>query len=482
MGKDRSILEIIVEGKDNASKKISGVTGTLKKLGAGALKATTAVIGVATALGGMAVKLGGEAAQVERLQGTFDALNESINENADVTMQKLITATDGMVSKQTLLASTNKLISMGLADTGDKAAELTEMAVTLASAMGEDAASGLENFALMLANQSIPRLDTFGISSGKVRDRINELMEADKNLTREQAFMTAVMEQGEIAMGKVGDQTGGTAAEMARFQASLDNFRVSIGNALIPVLNTLMELAKPLLEALLPLVEELFAPLAQLLIDALMPILTALIPVFIELINAIMPLIEVVLPPLIAVIGFLANIISSILIPVISAVAGWFAEKIPQAVQFLIDIWEQYLYPAVEKLRTFFQMIAEGIEVLYAWFQKLAIRVQQTMNKITSAFNKAKKALSFMTKQSPVPLAEGIKESTRALEKFGNTYSRIIGQGVGAMSLEAVGSGGAGGKFITVHLDYRPVLSIGDEYELKNALRNVVNDINREAS
>ena len=44
--------------------------------------------------------------------------------------------------------------------------------------MGNGATESMENFALMLANQSILRLDSFGISSGKVTARIEELMSA----------------------------------------------------------------------------------------------------------------------------------------------------------------------------------------------------------------------------------------------------------------------------------------------------------------
>jgi hypothetical protein len=51
-------------------------------------------------------------------------------------------------------------------------------------------------FNAMLANQSIERLDTFGISSGRVRQRIEEQMAATAGLSREQAFVNAVMEIG----------------------------------------------------------------------------------------------------------------------------------------------------------------------------------------------------------------------------------------------------------------------------------------------
>jgi len=138
------------------------------------------------------------------------------------------------------MKAANKLMAMGLADTEEQAASLSKMAVTLGTAMGGEATASMENFALMLANQSIPRLDSFGISSGKVRERITELMEADKELTREQAFLTATMEQGEAAMAKVGDvsQTSGVAIQQIR--ASFKNVTDQVGTAFLPILAKLL--------------------------------------------------------------------------------------------------------------------------------------------------------------------------------------------------------------------------------------------------
>ena len=71
-----------------------------------------------------------------------------------------------------------------------------ERVVEIASRLGDQTmavSDRVSDFALMLANQSLPRLDNFGISSGKVRARIEELMSTVAGMTRETAFMQAVM-------------------------------------------------------------------------------------------------------------------------------------------------------------------------------------------------------------------------------------------------------------------------------------------------
>ena len=196
-----------------------------------------------------------EAPKIEAVSNTFANLADSIGESADAMLGDLQLASRGMVSDFDLMQATNRFMSMGLADTSESAGRLTEVATQLASAMGIDATTGMADFAAMLANQSIPRLDNFGISSGVVRERINELMESEVGMTRETAFMTAVMESAEVTMGKIGEQGDSTAAGMARMKASSENLKAQIGEALMPIISSVVGLLTDLAETALPLVE-----------------------------------------------------------------------------------------------------------------------------------------------------------------------------------------------------------------------------------
>ena len=231
----RNEIQIIIKAVDKASKTLGGIGGAMSKLGKVAGIAGAAVLGVATGVGIAAYKMAEDAADVEKTRKTWDSLARSLGETGG-NIESLREATRGMVNDADLMASSSKLMSMGLAGSNAEAAKLLEVSTQLGSAMGLDATTAAEDFALMLANQSIPRLDSFGISSGVVRQRIEELMEADKNLTREQAFMNAVMEQAEITMGKVGEQGEGTSADMARLRANVDNLKTQIGEKFLPVL------------------------------------------------------------------------------------------------------------------------------------------------------------------------------------------------------------------------------------------------------
>lgn len=201
-------------------------------------------IGVAGGLMATAKKawdLGAEGASLQRVRKTFDDLSVSIGSTADAMLTKLRSATQGMVSDTELIMSTNRFLSMGLADTEDRAAELARIAVTLGAAMGKGAGPAMEEFALLLANQSIPRLDTFGISAARVRERIGELQAETQGLSREEAFLQAVMEQAAISMERLGNAV--PTDPYTQFEVKVDNLKdklkILISEALLPTADAL---------------------------------------------------------------------------------------------------------------------------------------------------------------------------------------------------------------------------------------------------
>ena len=245
-GKDLA-LQILLKARDMASDVIAGVEKSVSNVGTTAGKVGTSLSTMGTAItagvgaaAGAVFGLAASATDTELLAGAFDNLSRSIGETSETMLGEMRAATMGTLSDTQLMAAGNKLMAMGLADSAEKAGELAEMATTLGLAMGTGAGPALENFTLMLANQSILRLDTFGISSGEVRKRIDELTESIEGMTREQAFMQAVMEQGTISMATVGDQSDKAAVKMSALKADMANLKDQVGMALIPVLTALI--------------------------------------------------------------------------------------------------------------------------------------------------------------------------------------------------------------------------------------------------
>jgi hypothetical protein len=80
----------------------------------------------------------------------------------------------------------------------------------------------------------MPRLDNFGISSGRVRQRIEELQKAMPGMTRETAFLQAVMEEGSISLEKLGERADDTLTSLEQLASAYTNLKIAVGKAIAP--------------------------------------------------------------------------------------------------------------------------------------------------------------------------------------------------------------------------------------------------------
>lgn len=221
-------LKIIVEAQDKASATMKGVARQADSLNDSVLSLsrmatfTFAGYGVMQ-LGRLGVELANVAGTAQAVRDRFEAM---ANTRADVALERLRTAARGGVDDMTLLAETASLMQMNLANSTAEAAKLIEIATKLGDPR-YSAGALLENLKFMLANQSIRRLDTFGISAGRVQTRINELTSATAGLSREAAFMQAFMEEAEVAMGRLGDQGGGLQENLRAINAEMTNLKAN---------------------------------------------------------------------------------------------------------------------------------------------------------------------------------------------------------------------------------------------------------------
>lgn len=219
---------------DSFNQKVSGIASSTSQL-EGATKQTSsaldtmgkAVTGAIVAFGtqklaaivGDMLDLGGN---VNKTSAAFDALTRHIG-GAQANMGSLRDATGGVVDNLTLMNGANKLLQMGLASNSEELSKLSGMAVKLGSSMGMDATKAMSDFSLMLANNSIMRLDQFGISSGRVRARIIELQDATEGLSRSDAFKMAVMEEGAAALERLGTAADAASTPLSRMAIDIQN-------------------------------------------------------------------------------------------------------------------------------------------------------------------------------------------------------------------------------------------------------------------
>jgi hypothetical protein len=238
-------LKIIIDSVNRSENELRDLRGDIDDLDRsasetdqsmggleGAISAAQVVAGAfalreAAQLTAELTRLGAEAQRTER---AFTNISGSAM-MAEDNLGAMRRATRGAVSDTELMAQAARLLQMGLATNASELESFTEMAVRLGTAMGRDASQSIEEFALLISNTSIPRLDTFGISASAVRDRMGELQDATEGLSREQAFLQAVQEEGERAMGRLGDATEDTALQIERTEAAWENFKTAVGES-----------------------------------------------------------------------------------------------------------------------------------------------------------------------------------------------------------------------------------------------------------
>lgn len=183
-------------------------------------------------------------------------------EEAEELTRAVTEAAGGAITKMTAMENATRLLSLGLADNADTAAELTDIAITLGATMGKDATGAFEEFTLLLANQSILRLDTFGISAGLVRQRMEELADEMPEVDRQTRFLNATLE---IARGRMDE------LDAAGFEAtsSLDVLRAMFGDVKVEAATLVVNAIEPLIDSFL-LLKGTVNPVTDALIEQLL--------------------------------------------------------------------------------------------------------------------------------------------------------------------------------------------------------------------
>jgi len=170
---------------------------------------------------------------------TFEELTDGGEATARM-LDLLRDRTGGIINDFQLMQGASKYLSMGLGETQDEIATLIDMAVKLGGAMGNEAGQSIEDFALMLANESVLRLDTFGISSERVQRRMEELQATGEALNRSDAFRMAVMEEGANSLDRLGDAVTAVQTPIARLQTQLENFWANVSDRFAQGVNGLI--------------------------------------------------------------------------------------------------------------------------------------------------------------------------------------------------------------------------------------------------
>jgi hypothetical protein len=191
-------------------------------------------------------------AQAQRVEQRFTALAGGA-EQATKFIIAFQEGAGGTASRMTAMASSSRLLQMGLVSTTEQMQMVVEMATRLGD-QTQSVSDRVSDFSALLANQSTPRLDNFGIASGEVRARVEELTTGVNAMSRDMAFMQAVMESGGETLEILGERVDDNAAKMERAKARVEDLKVEWGQKLAGAAGTLADAMSSLSDETLTLI------------------------------------------------------------------------------------------------------------------------------------------------------------------------------------------------------------------------------------
>lgn len=223
-------VRVIIQGEDKLTSPAGSATKSLGGLGAAAKIAggllTIAFAKRAVDASVKVAKLGANSLMARDRLVAFAGGSA----RATTMMNALIDSSDGTIDRFTAATHAARLLQMGMVDTTD------EMSLTgaIVGKLGDQTLTleqRMRTFTMLLANQSVRRLDTFGLSVEGVTARQKEL-EAQGYSTSD-AFKTAVFEEAEVALGILGDTSESAATKIARMETALTNVKTSFAELIV---------------------------------------------------------------------------------------------------------------------------------------------------------------------------------------------------------------------------------------------------------
>lgn len=260
-------VTILVKAKDEASKVLGGIGGSLKGLGTVAAGAALGVGAAMVGVGAAAAKLAIDAAPIEGIKQSFEGLVESSGESADAMLAALKEGSAGMITQRDLMISYNQAAQLVGTTFANELPEAMGYLSKVAAATGQDMSYMMNSLVIGVGRESKMILDNLGITvdleqayddwAASLGITSDELSDDQKKA----ALMNQVLEKLRENTAAMPEVTELASTKMAAFTTSIQDLKDRLGVALLPILKTFMDrvLTKLVdkLEEVMPKVENL---------------------------------------------------------------------------------------------------------------------------------------------------------------------------------------------------------------------------------
>jgi|GEM_PF-7006953 hypothetical protein len=170
----------------------------------------------------------------------YDVLYQKMGANTDAYLEKMRDATDGTVSDLTIIQSTTKAMSMGLDP--QAFAQLAEISRAAARNTGEDPSESYDKLITSIETMRTGTLAQIGISVraqdayARYATTIGKTAGQLTLAERRQAFLNAVLLEGQKITDKSNLSQESYTEQMSKFNNTLSDVRRALGESVLPVL------------------------------------------------------------------------------------------------------------------------------------------------------------------------------------------------------------------------------------------------------
>lgn len=229
-------LKIVIDAVNNAKSELDGLKKQLEGVEAPSKKADGGLRGMMNALkaagitaaavkfGKMAYELGEMGAQAERTEASFARMAGGTDKATDL-LDTLKNATMGTKSEMELMASATNLMALGFGKSADQMGNIMRNVEALGARFG----GNMQTFQLMMSNDSLMRIDSFGIGVEEATKRINEYKAAGMDAGK--AFDTAVLDLMNEKFDMLGGNVQDATTEILQSKAAWADFKTEAGRA-----------------------------------------------------------------------------------------------------------------------------------------------------------------------------------------------------------------------------------------------------------
>lgn len=255
-------LSIILKLRDEATKRLEGVRGSLQRF-ANSWKKNWIAITAAITASIMALNKAWElmelGAKAEQQKQAFKNLAASLGMSADKIIEDLRRMSGETLSTSQIMEKASQAMILGIDPT--KLAKMMEISRASARAFGKDVGFMFESIAVGVGRQSKLILDNLGIivSAGDAYEKYAKTLgKSARELTemeRKQAFLNATLEAGERILQQIDTSTMTNLEKMQKLKAGWQDLAEKIGQALWHVLGFIQGFMNQIISGFFTLLE-----------------------------------------------------------------------------------------------------------------------------------------------------------------------------------------------------------------------------------